>query len=73
MIIIIEYCVKILKKPMFGCIITPITKIQATDKSSNLPLVSPSLCINQHAFLMMGKQSPNNLQATKFKIIKMRE
>lgn len=61
MIIILENSVEVAKKSMLGSIIAAITKVQTSYECSNLSIISRCLCIHNHTFLVMGKQSSNNL------------
>lgn len=65
MIVIFENSVQIPEKLVFRSIVAAITKVQASYKSSYFPVVSMCLCVHDHTFLVMSKESPNNLKFTK--------
>lgn len=54
--------VKVIKEPMLRRIISAITQVQTAEECGDLALVSRGLGIDNHAFLMVRKQSPHNLE-----------
>lgn len=71
-VVIFKDSVQIPEKPMFRSVIAAITKVQASYKCGYLPIVSSCLCIHNHTFLVMSKESPDNLKfTTKTLVIKI--
>lgn len=66
--IIWENSFQVSKKPMLWCVIAALTKIEASNESSNLSHIWRSMCINQQTFLMVSKNGPNNLEKIENKI-----
>mgnify|MGYP004703977497 FL=1 len=51
-----------MKYSMLRSIIATITEIKTTQKCSNFSIVTKSLSIYKNTFLMVGKESANNLK-----------
>lgn len=64
MVVIFENSVQISEKPMFRSVVAAVTKVQASYKSGYLPIVALCLCVHNHTFLVMSKESPDNLKFT---------
>ena len=54
--------VKVIEKPMVRRIISAVTQVQTAEKCGDLAVVSRGLRIDNHAFLLVRKQSPHNLE-----------